>query len=103
IVDGGQAEFVAIPERLAMPVPSSISMVEAGGFSEVFSTADDAIFTQCELAMVDRILVTGAAGGVGMAALQLARASGAIAVASVRDVSARRSLNDIGVVASSPD
>ena len=85
VVGGGaQAEMAAIDERCALPVPVGLSWAEAGGFPEAFSTAHDALFTQCGLAMGERVLVTAAAGGVGTAGVQLAAAAGATVVASVR-------------------
>src|SRR5215472_1190790 len=85
IVGGGaQAEFCVVHERVAMPVPPSLSPLEAGGFPEVFMTAHDALFTQCALKPGERLLVTGAAGGVGVAAVQLGAQAGASVVASVR-------------------
>jgi NADPH:quinone reductase len=83
---GAQAEMAAVDERCALAVPDGLSWEEAGGFPEAFSTAHDALFTQCALAMGDRVLVTGAAGGVGTAGVQLAAAAGASVVASVRSV-----------------
>jgi NADPH2:quinone reductase len=83
---GAQAEMAAIDERCAMAVPDGLPWEEAGGFPEAFSTAHDALFTQGALAMGDRVLVTGAAGGVGTAGVQLAAAAGASVVASVRSV-----------------
>jgi NADPH2:quinone reductase len=67
-----------------MPVPDRLGWAEAGGFPEVVTTAHDALFTQCGLGLGDRVLVHGAAGGVGTAAVQLAAAAGARVVASVR-------------------
>ncbi len=87
---GGQAELATVPEAHLMAVPKSVSWGEAGGFPEVFSTAYDALFTQCGLSLGERVLVTGAAGGVGTAAVQLAAVAGAEVVASVR----RRELHD---------
>jgi NADPH:quinone reductase len=80
---GGQAEQALVHERCAMPVPDSISWAEAGGFPEAFITAHDALFTTAGLSMGERVLVTGAAGGVGIAAVQLAHCAGATVVASV--------------------
>jgi NADPH:quinone reductase-like Zn-dependent oxidoreductase len=51
----------------------------------VVTTAHDALFTQCGLGLGDRLLVHGAAGGVGTAAVQLAAAAGARVVAGVRN------------------
>jgi NADPH:quinone reductase len=82
---GGQAELALVHERVAMPVPDELGWPEAGGFPEVVTTAHDALFTQCGVGLGDRVLVHGAAGGVGTAAIQLAAAAGARVVASVRN------------------
>ncbi len=81
---GGQGELVVVPGSTALRVPDGVPWDQAGGFSEAFSTAYDALFTQAGLAVGERVLVSGAAGGVGTAAVQLARAAGAHVVASVR-------------------
>jgi NADPH:quinone reductase len=86
VVGGGaQAELALVHERLAMPVPQQVDWSAAGGFAETFSTAYDALFTQCGLAAGDRLLVHGAAGGVGTAAVQLGVATGARVTATVRN------------------
>src|ERR1700688_3429325 len=78
IVGGGaQAQLCTAHERVLMPVPSGLDWAAAGGLPEVFTTAHDAIFTQADLRSGERLLVHGAAGGVGTAAVQLARAAGA--------------------------
>ncbi|WCB91661.1 Phthiocerol synthesis polyketide synthase type I PpsC [Baekduia alba] len=82
---GGQGELLVCHERLLMPVPDVLDWPRAGGFSEVFTTAHDALFTQGGLTAGERLLIHGAAGGVGTAAVQLARATGAEVVASVRN------------------
>jgi NADPH2:quinone reductase len=82
---GGQGELLTAHERLLMPVPDALGWPQAGGFSEVFTTAYDALFTQGQLAMGERLLISGAAGGVGTAAIQLGAATGAQVVASVRN------------------
>jgi NADPH:quinone reductase-like Zn-dependent oxidoreductase len=79
-----QAELAVLHERTAMPVPGPVSWEAAGGFPECFLTAHDALFTQAGLTVGERVLVSGAAGGVGTAAVQLAVAAGARVVASVR-------------------
>jgi putative PIG3 family NAD(P)H quinone oxidoreductase len=86
IVGGGaQAELLTVPEAFVLPVPDSISWEEAGGFPEAFFTAYDALFAQAGLAAGDRVLISGCAGGVGTAAVQLAYAAGAQVVGSVRN------------------
>jgi putative PIG3 family NAD(P)H quinone oxidoreductase len=85
IVGGGaQAQLVTVHERQLMPVPTTLDWAAAGGLPEVFTTAHDAIFTQAQLRSGERLLVHGGAGGVGTAAIQLARAIGARVTATVR-------------------
>jgi len=97
VVGGGaQAELAVVPERTALGVPASLSWPEAGGFPEVFTTAYDALFTQCGLLLGERVLVQGAAGGVGLAGVQLAASAGARVVASVRDERRRADVARIG-------
>jgi len=103
IVGGGaQAELALVDEHSAMAVPASLGWEEAGGFSEAYCTAYDALFTQGGLAMGDRVLVTGAAGGVGSAAVQLAAATGARCVASVRDPARHAAVAALGAEALEP-
>jgi NADPH2:quinone reductase len=97
VVGGGaQAELAVVHERIAMPVPAGLPWPEAGGFPEVFLTAHDALFTQAGLAVGERVLVHGAAGGVGTAGVQLARAAGARVTASVRNADLRHAVRSIG-------
>ncbi|MGH8988457.1 MAG: zinc-binding dehydrogenase [Acidimicrobiales bacterium] len=93
---GGQATMAVVDEAQLLPVPDGIGWPEAGGFSEVFATAHDALFTQCGLTVGDRLLVTGAAGGVGVAAVQLGVVAGATVVASVRDPQRRKEVLALG-------
>ena len=65
---GAQAELAVVDEAHALGVPAGLSWPEAGGFMEAYATAYDALFGQAVLTLGDRVLVTGAAGGVGSAA-----------------------------------
>ncbi|HVB93872.1 MAG TPA: zinc-binding dehydrogenase [Acidimicrobiales bacterium] len=97
IVGGGaQAELMTVPDAVALPVPDSISWEEAGGFPEAFFTAYDALVTQAGLTAGDRVLISGAAGGVGTAAVQIAHAAGAQVVASVRNPDLHDGVRAIG-------
>jgi putative PIG3 family NAD(P)H quinone oxidoreductase len=93
---GGQAELAVVHERVLMPVPQSLSWVEAGGLPEVFTTAQDAVFTQAGLRSGERLLVHGGAGGVGTAAIQLGRAAGARVTATVRNAELREEVAAFG-------
>ena len=87
VAGGGQAELAVVHERTAMPVPEELEWTAAGGVPEVFTTAHDALFTQAGLRVGERLLVHGAAGGVGMAAVQLGPMAGARVTATVRNES----------------
>jgi NADPH:quinone reductase len=97
VVGGGaQAELAVVHERTAIPVPDTMPWPEAGGFPEVFTTAHDALFTQCSLALGERALIHGAAGGVGIAGVQLAALAGARVTATVRHADLRDDVERIG-------
>ncbi len=104
IVGGGaQAELCVVHERQLMPVPQGLDWPAAGGLPEVFATAHDAIFTQGELRPGERLLVHGGAGGVGTAAIQLARAAGASVTATVRNEAVHEQVEKLGANAIFPD
>jgi len=104
IVGGGaQAQLATVHERQLMPVPQALDWPAAGGLPEVFTTAHDAIFTQAELHPGERLLVHGGAGGVGTAAIQLARASGARVTATVRNEALREGVAALGAEVIAPD
>jgi NADPH:quinone reductase len=87
----GQAELAVVPEQLAMPVP------------ENYTTAHDALFTQCGLAMGERVCLHGAAGGVGTAAVELAAAAGSEVVATVRNEALREGVASLGATVIAPE
>jgi NADPH:quinone reductase len=104
VVGGGaQAEMAVVHERTALPVPAGVGWPQAGGFAEVFTTAHDALFTQCGLASGERLLVHGAAGGVGVAAVQLGAVTGARVTATVRRAELREAVSALGAEVRSAD
>ena len=93
---GGQATHCVVPAEHLIAVPSSITDTEAGGFAEAFTTAFDALILNAHIAPNERVLISGAAGGVGLAAIQIARVFGATAVAVTRDDRHHAALRDLG-------
>ena len=93
---GAQAELAVVHERVLMPVPENVDWIAAGGFPEVFTTAHDALVTQARMQMGERVLIHGAAGGVGVAAVQLAHLAGARVTATVRAESLRQDVAALG-------
>ena len=81
---GGLADRVLAHERCVARVPDRLDEPGAAAVPEAFLTAHDAVFTQAGLRPGETLLVHGAAGGVGTAAVQLGVAVGAHVVATVR-------------------
>jgi NADPH:quinone reductase len=100
---GGHAELALVHERAAMPVPEPLDWPAAGGLPEVFTTAHDALFSQAGLRPGEHLLVHGAAGGVGTAAVQLGRAAGARVTATVRREELRPQVEELGARVIDPE
>ncbi len=79
-----QAEFIAVPETLALPVPDNLSDIEAGAIPEAYITADDALFANGMLAPGETVLVHAVGSGVGLAALQIAKSIGCKVLGTAR-------------------
>ncbi|MFY9241012.1 MAG: alcohol dehydrogenase family protein [Roseovarius sp.] len=78
--DGGFAEYTRVAARHAYPVKSTLSDLELASFPCSYSTAEN-MLTRAAVTSGETVLVTGASGGVGSAAVQLALARGARVVA----------------------
>lgn len=100
VVGGGaMAERCVVHERTLIPVPPALSWAEAGGFPEAFTTAHDALVTQCGLVTGERLLVHGAAGGVGVAGVQIGAVMGCQVTATVRNPDLRPHVAGLGAAA----
>jgi putative PIG3 family NAD(P)H quinone oxidoreductase len=75
---GAHAELLAVHARTAARFPASLSWTDAGAIPEAFITAHDALISQARLASGNRVLIHAVGSGVGLAAIQVARAVGAI-------------------------
>jgi NADPH:quinone reductase len=97
VVGGGaQATHCVVPDAHLLAVPDDADWPSAGGFAEAATTAHDALVTQARVAPGERVLVSGAAGGVGVAAVQIAHLLGATVVASTRDATHHDALRALG-------
>jgi putative PIG3 family NAD(P)H quinone oxidoreductase len=77
IVSGGaQAENLVVPARMAVPIPANLDFEAAAAVPEVFITAHDALESRACIRPGERVLIHAIGGGVGSAAVQLARAMG---------------------------
>jgi NADPH:quinone reductase len=84
-------------------IPGYLDWAAACGLPEVFCTAHDALFSQAGLRAGEHLLVHGAAGGVGTAAVQLGRAAGARVTATVRNEELRPGVEELGARAIDPE
>ena len=101
IIGGGaQAEFVSVPENEVALIPENLDWTSAAAVPEAFITAHDAIFTQGSLQMSERVLVHAVGSGVGLAALQLAKATGAFICGTSRTPSKLEKAREFGLDAS---
>lgn len=74
---GGQAELVTVPADQALPLPDRLSFEQGAAFPVNYGTAYAALIIMGSLREGDRVLIHAAAGGVGIAATQIARNAGA--------------------------
>lgn len=79
---GSHAELVAVPARSTWPVPEGLDVVTAACVPIAFGTADDCLFEFGGLAAGESVLIQAGAGGVGLAAVQLAKRAGATVLAT---------------------
>ena len=94
---GGMATHAVVHERELIPVPDGMPIEEAAAIPEVFLTAFDALFAQGELRMGETLLMHAVASGVGTAALQLARATGARVVGTSRSADKLERCAELGL------
>jgi putative PIG3 family NAD(P)H quinone oxidoreductase len=75
---GAQAEYIGVPASTVVRIPSTLSWTDAGAIPEAYITAHDALITQARLGPGQRVLIHAVGSGVGLAAVQVARAVGAV-------------------------
>ena len=82
---GGMAEYTVLGAERCLAIPDAMDVEDAAVFLGAFGTAYHALVQRAGLKAGDRLLVLGAAGGVGLGAIQLARVFGADVTAAVSD------------------
>jgi len=82
LAGGGYAEKVAVPAVQVMAAPQGMDLVVAGAVPEAFITAHDNLVTRGRLRAGETVLIHGGTGGVGTAAIQVARRAGARVLAT---------------------
>lgn len=80
---GGYAEYVVVPAGQTLPVPTGLSMLQAAALPETFFTVWTNVFERGRLAAGETILVHGGSSGIGLTAIQMAKAWGATVYTTV--------------------
>ncbi len=93
--DGGFAEYTVVADKHAYAINSELTDAELASFPCSYSTAEN-MLTRAKVTASDRVLISGASGGVGSAAVQLAKARGAYVIA-ITSPSKNQQLLDLGV------
>ena len=81
---GGYAQYAVCDARHALPIPAGLSFIEAGSLPETLFTVYANVFEHGALKAGETLMVHGATSGIGVAAIQMAKAAGAKVIATAR-------------------
>jgi putative PIG3 family NAD(P)H quinone oxidoreductase len=96
---GAHAEYVVTYEQLLAEIPANLDWAQAAAIPEVFITAHDALWTQAQLRPGETVLVHAVGSGVGLAAVQLARAVQAVPYGTSRTANKIEQAKSLGLEA----
>ncbi|MEE9240343.1 MAG: zinc-binding dehydrogenase [bacterium] len=94
--DGGYAEYVAVPARNLIPLPESISFEEACLIPNTIGPIVKACSGRARIRPGENVLIVGAGGGMGLHAVQMARACGGRIIAAIRSTRTREAVLEAG-------
>jgi NADPH2:quinone reductase len=97
MMHGSHAELASVPARKVWPIPDSLGFEEAAAVPVEFGTADDCLFEFGHLEAGQSVLVQAGSGGVGLAAIQLAKAAGATVLSTAEADGRLERLSDYGM------
>ena len=96
MVGDGYGEYAAVPAVQCLPVPAGVGFVDAGGLPETFCTVWTNVFERMHLQAGEVFLVQGGSSGIGVTAIQLAKAFGATVLATAGSAEKCRACLDYG-------
>ena len=96
LVADGYGEYCAVPAVQCLPVPKSVSLVDAGGLMETFCTVWTNVFDRIHLKAGEVFLQQGGSSGIGITAIQLAKAFGAKVLATAGSEEKCQACRDFG-------
>ena len=96
LVADGYGEYAAVPAVQCLPVPQGVSLVDAGGLMETFCTVWTNVFDRIHLKAGEVFLQQGGSSGIGITAIQLAKAFGAKVLATAGSAEKCQACRDYG-------
>src|SRR6516164_4178388 len=96
MIGDGYGEYAAVPEVQCLPVPKDVSLTDAGGLPETFCTVWTNVFERMRLQAGEVFLVQGGSSGIGITAIQLAKAFGAKVLATAGSEEKCRACREYG-------
>ena len=93
---GGYAEYCVAPVAQCLPVPAGLTDIEAASLPETFFTVWSNVFERGRLAQGETLLVQGGTSGIGVTAIQLAKARGAVVIATAGSDAKCQAILDLG-------
>ena len=97
LAGGGYAEYARVDARHVLPIPTGMDYVHAAALPENVFTVWANVFESGQLTAGETVLIHGANSGIGVTAIQMAQASGAQVLATVRDATKARQVQAMGV------
>ncbi len=96
---GGYAQFTAVPQGQALPLPRNLSLLQAAALPENFFTVWTNVFERGRLVAGESFLVHGGSSGIGLTAIQLAKARGATVYTTVGSAAKAAACERLGAIA----
>ncbi|HVF64967.1 MAG TPA: NAD(P)H-quinone oxidoreductase [Casimicrobiaceae bacterium] len=96
VAGGGYAEYCVAPEQWCLPIPQGVSVRDAAGLPETHYTVWNNLFDRGALVQGETLLLHGGTSGIGLTAIQLAKAFGATVIATAGSADKVRFCRDIG-------
>jgi NADPH2:quinone reductase len=96
VTGGGYAEYCSVPEGQCLPIPDELTFIEAASLPETFFTVWSNVFDRGQLKPGETLLVHGGSSGIGVAAIQMAKALGAVVYVTAGTDEKCRFCEDLG-------
>ena len=96
MIGDGYGEYAAVPAVQCLPTPAGVSLIDAGGLPETFCTVWTNVFDRMRLTAGEMFLLQGGSSGIGMTAIQLAKAFGAKVITTAGSDEKCRACRDYG-------